>query len=90
MEVFQLYFQGSAGLTEDKDDFKGKLKTTKTPILIISGDHDISFAVENWYPLTKQLPTAQFIVLPQTGHAPQHQHVNLVVNYIHAFLEDTK
>lgn len=90
MDVFQLYFKGSAGLTEDKDNFKGKLKTTKTPILIISGDHDISFAVENWYPLTRQLPTAQLIVLPQTGHAPQHQHVNLVVNYIHAFLEDTK
>lgn len=90
MDVFQLYFTGSAGLTEDKDNFKGKLKTTKTPILIISGDHDISFAVENWYPLTRQMPTAQLIVLPQTGHAPQHQHVNLVVNYIHAFLEDTK
>jgi pimeloyl-ACP methyl ester carboxylesterase len=90
MDVFQLYFKGSAGLTEDKDNFKGKLKTTTTPILIISGDHDISFAVENWYPLTRQMPTAQLIVLPQTGHAPQHQHVNLVVNYIHAFLENTK
>ncbi|SHM75709.1 alpha/beta fold hydrolase [Flavobacterium saccharophilum] len=90
MDVFQLYFQGSAGLAEDKDDFKGKLKTTKTPILIICGDNDISFAVENWYPLTQQLPTAQLIVLPQTGHAPHHQHVNLVVNYIHAFLENSK
>ena len=90
MDVFQLYFKGSSGLTEDKDDFKGKLKTTKTPILIISGDHDISFADENWYSLTRQLPTAQLIVLPQTRHAPQHQHVNLVANYIHAFLEDTK
>ena len=90
MDVFQLYFQGSAGLAEDKDDFKGKLKTTKTPILIICGDNDISFAVENWYPLTQQLPTAQLIVLPRTGHAPHHQHVNLVVNYIHAFLENSK
>jgi len=90
MDIFQLYFKGSAGLTEDKDNFKGKLKTTKTPILIISGDHDISFAVENWYPLTRQMPTAQLIVLPQTGHAPQHQHVDLVANYIHAFLENTK
>ena len=90
MDVFQLYFQGSAGLTEDKDDFKGKLKTTKTPILIICGDHDISFAAENWYPLTRKLQTAQLIVLPQTGHAPHHQHIDLVVNYIHAFLEDSK
>ncbi|OXA79544.1 alpha/beta fold hydrolase [Flavobacterium frigidimaris] len=90
MDVFQLYFQGSAGLTEDKDGFLEKLKTTKTPILIICGDHDISFAVENWYPLTRELPTAQLIVLPQTGHAPQHQHVTLTVNYINAFLENSK
>jgi len=88
MDVFQLYFQGSAGLTEDKENFKEKLKSTKTPILIISGDHDISFAVENWYPLIRKLSTAQLIVLPQTGHAPQHQHVTLVVNYIDNFLQN--
>lgn len=88
MDVFQLYFQGSAGLTEDKENFKGKLESTKTPILIISGDHDISFAVENWYPLTRKLSTAQLIVLPETGHAPQHQHVTLVVNYIDNFLQN--
>ncbi|MBE8725706.1 alpha/beta fold hydrolase [Flavobacterium hungaricum] len=90
MEVFQLYFAGGEGLSEDKDDFRGKLKTTKTPILVISGDHDISFAVENWYPLTRELPTTQLIVLPQTGHAPHHQNVPLVVNYIESFLENTK
>jgi pimeloyl-ACP methyl ester carboxylesterase len=89
MDVFQLYFKGGEGITEDKDNYKTKLETTKTPILIISGDHDISFAVENWYPLTRKLPTAQLIVLPQTGHAPQHQHVHLVVNYIDNFLQNT-
>lgn len=90
MEVFQLYFNGSAGLTEDKEGYKEKLKKVKTPILIISGDNDISFAIENWYPLTRQLPTAQIIVLPQTGHAPHHQEVELVGNYIINFLENTK
>lgn len=88
MDVFQLYFKGGEGMTEDKDNYKEKLETIKTPILIISGDHDISFAVENWYPLTRKLPTTQLIVLPQTGHAPQHQHVNLVVNYIDNFLQN--
>lgn len=90
MEVFQLYFAGGEGAAEDKDNFRDKLKTTKTPILIISGDHDTSFAVENWYPLTRQLPTSQLIVLPQTGHAPQHQNIPLVVNYIDNFLQNTK
>ncbi|MTH16317.1 alpha/beta hydrolase [Flavobacterium sp. LC2016-01] len=90
MDVFQLYFAGGENAAEDKDNYRDKLKTTKTPILIISGDHDTSFAVENWYPLTRQLPTAQLILLPQTGHGPQHEHVDLVVNYINLFLESTK
>lgn len=90
MDVFQLYFAGDEGAVADNDNFRDKLKTTQIPILIISGDHDISFAVENWYPLTKQLPTSQLIVLPQTGHAPHHQNIPLVVNYIHNFLEHTK
>lgn len=89
MEIFQLYFGGGENAAEDKDNYREKLKTTKTPILIISGDHDTSFAVENWYPLTKQLPTSQLIILPQTGHAPQHQNIPLVVNYIENFLENT-
>ena len=90
MEVFQLYFAGGEGAAADQDNYRDKLKTTKTPILIISGDHDISFAAENWYPLTKQLPTSQLIVLPQTGHAPQHQNIPLVVHYIENFLKHTK
>jgi pimeloyl-ACP methyl ester carboxylesterase len=90
MEVFQLYFAGGENAAEDKDDYRNKLKTTKTPILVISGDHDTSFAVENWYPLTRELPTTQFIILPKTGHAPQHQNVPLVVNYIENFLDNTK
>ncbi|SFD09640.1 alpha/beta fold hydrolase [Flavobacterium phragmitis] len=90
MEVFQLYFAGGENAAEDKENYRDKLKTTQTPILIISGDHDTSFAVENWYPLTKQLPTSQLILLPQTGHAPQHQNIPLVVNYIDNFLQHTK
>ena len=90
IEVFQLYFTGGENAAEDKENYRDKLKTTKTPILIISGDHDTSFAVENWYPLTKQLPTSQLILLPQTGHAPQHQNIPLVVNYIDTFLQNTK
>lgn len=88
-EVFDLYFKGGAGYREDKANFREQLKTTKTPILIISGDHDISFAVENWFALNRQLPTAQIIVYPQTGHAPQHQYPELTVNYITNFITQT-
>lgn len=87
-EVFQRYFEGGATAAEDKDGFREMLKTTKTPILVISGDHDISFAVENWYPLTRMLPTTQFIVFPKTGHAPHHQYPEMVANYIESFLKN--
>lgn len=90
MDAFQLYFAGAENAAEDNENYRDKLKTTKTPILIISGDHDTSFAVENWYPLTRQLPTSQLIVLPQTGHAPQYQNIPLVVQYIDVFLQNTK
>ena len=86
MAVFDRYFKGGAAAAEDKQGFREKLKSSEIPILVISGDHDISFAVENWYPLTRQLPTTQLIVLPQCGHAPQHQHPELVCGYIENFL----
>lgn len=87
-DVFQRYFQGGAGVAEDTDGFREKLKATKLPILVISGDHDISFAVENWYPFTRILQATQFIVLPKTGHAPHHQYPELVESYIENFLKN--
>lgn len=85
-EVFDLYFKGGAGYREDKENFRDQLKTTKIPLLVISGDHDISFAVENWFALLRELPTTQIIVFPHTGHAPQHQYPELVARYITDFI----
>lgn len=87
MEVFELYFKGGAGFREDKENFRDQLKTTKTPILIICGDHDISFAVENWYPFTRQLTNAQLITFFKSGHGPQHQYPELTAKYIINFIE---
>lgn len=88
METFQLYFQGGTAAHEDKQDLRSKLSTLRTPILVVCGDHDISFDVSNWYPLIRKLPTAQIIILPKAGHAPQHQHPELVTSYIESFLNN--
>lgn len=85
-DIFQRYFAGGDTFRKDPSGFREKLSTTNTPILIISGDHDISFAVENWFPLVHQLSSAQLIVLPQTGHGPQHQYPEMVAGYIDTFL----
>ena len=73
----------------DTEHVRDALMATSLPVLIISGDHDISFPVENWYGLSGQLPTAQHIVLPSAGHAPHHQYPELAAAYIAAFVRDT-
>lgn len=74
---------------EDKYDTLGKLKESKIPILVFMGDHDICFHVEDWYPLIGKLPSIQLIVMPQAGHAVQHQYPDLVANYITSFINNS-
>lgn len=73
---------------EDKYDILGKLKVSKIPILVLMGDHDICFHVEDWYPIVGKLPLIQLIVMPQAGHAVQHQYPELAANYIAAFINN--
>jgi len=85
-EVFQRYFAGSGPFKEDKLNFRENYKTLKSPVLVISGDHDISFATENWFPLLKNAPTMQHIILNDAGHGPQHQYPEIAAGYINLFL----
>jgi pimeloyl-ACP methyl ester carboxylesterase len=85
-EIFQRYFAISDQLAEDKDNFREAYKTLQTPVLVISGDHDISFAVENWFPLLQNAPTLQHIIFPNTGHAPHFQYPELTTGSIKTFL----
>lgn len=87
MEVFNLYLTGGVAFSEDKPNFREQLKNTKTPLLILCGDHDISFAVENWYPFTRKLTNAQMIIFFQSGHGPQHQYPELSAKYITDFIK---
>ncbi|HET6727225.1 MAG TPA: alpha/beta hydrolase [Nitrososphaeraceae archaeon] len=74
---------------EDKYDILGKLNASKIPILVLMGDHDICFHVEDWYPIVGKLPLIQLIVMPQAGHAVQHQYPDLAANYITAFINNS-
>lgn len=89
-ELFQRYFAASPQLAEDKDNFREAYKTLETPVLVISGDNDISFAVENWFPLLQNAPTLQHIVFPNTGHAPHYQYPEFATGYIKTFLNNIK
>jgi pimeloyl-ACP methyl ester carboxylesterase len=85
-EIFQRYFAITNQLAQDKDNFREAYKTLQTPVLVISGDHDISCAVENWFSLLQKAPTMQHIIFPNTGHAPHFQYPELTTGYIKTFL----
>lgn len=85
-EVFQRYFASNGAIVEDKENFRIAFSTLDIPILVLSGDHDISFATENWFPLLKNAPSLQHIIFPAAGHAPMFQYPELSVKYINSFL----
>ncbi len=63
-----------------------ELKKYTIPTLLIIGDHDICFHVEDWYPLIGNLDSTQVIVMPRAGHAPHHQYPDLVAKYTIDFI----
>ncbi|OOG76848.1 hypothetical protein B0E43_06875 [Algoriphagus sp. A40] len=72
---------------EDTENIRSKINQTKVPLLVLMGDHDISFPVKNWYALVRKLETAQLIVFPMAGHGPQHEFPKLSARYIHHFIK---
>jgi pimeloyl-ACP methyl ester carboxylesterase len=57
-----------------------------TPVLVISGSNDISTPTENWFPIIGKMPRAQLIVLPESGHGPQHQYPEMSARLIADFI----
>lgn len=89
--VFDKMLQSvGADIRTDPEHVRAAIAATTVPILIISGDHDISFPVQNWYALSGELPTAQHIVFPSAGHGPQHQYPEAAAAYITAFIQTTR
>lgn len=84
-EMIQAYIQAATTYHEDAAGRRDKLKGTRTPILVISGDNDISTAVENWFALNRQIPNAHLVVYPEAGHGPQHQYPALAAAQIALF-----
>lgn len=84
---YQRYFAMAGEFKADAAGRRDQLTKSDVPMLILCGDNDPSVPATNWYPLIGKIPRGQIIVLPQAGHGPQHQHIELSVRYIEAFLE---
>lgn len=89
-ELWDNFSIGIGTFIEDKQDTRGELLRTKVPVLVLAGDHDVCFPVEDWFALVRQLPTTQIIVMPKTGHGPQHEYPKLSARYIKNFVKYTK
>lgn len=85
--VWNRYITGGKGFEADTMNVRQQLAKLKTPVLVISGDHEIVFPVANWYALTGQMPNLYLFVLPRAGHGPQHQYPKLCAKYISHFIE---
>jgi len=79
-------YLAAASKVRDDAARREALKHARIPLLVICGDNDISTQAGNWFPLSKELLSAQMLVLPDSGHAPHHQYPQLTARYIVDFL----
>ena len=86
MEAIMQYLAAAKIFHADPAGRRDKLQASQVPMLVLGGDNDPSTQTPNWYPLIGKIPRAQLIVLPESGHAPQHQYPELSAQYIAAFL----
>jgi pimeloyl-ACP methyl ester carboxylesterase len=89
-EKFDNYFKGAEDYQADSYGSRTKLATAPFPILVLSGDHDPSCPIENWYPIIRQWKSAQFHVIGSTGHGVQHEFPIYSVKLINLFLGGLK
>ncbi|MCI1036284.1 alpha/beta fold hydrolase [Pseudomonas putida] len=61
------------------------LKGTTVPVLHLGADHDIVFPVENWYALSRQLPTLTLVSFASAGHGPHMQYPVAAAHHLAAF-----
>lgn len=71
----------------DDGGYRDFLEGAATPILVISGDHDIGFPVENWLSLPRKWRSLFLSVLPHAGNAVHHQYPNLLARVMSCFVD---
>jgi pimeloyl-ACP methyl ester carboxylesterase len=71
----------------DDGGYRDFLERTEIPILVIAGDHDIGFPVENWFNLPRKWRSLFLSVLPHAGNGVQHQYPQLTAHIMRCFVE---
>jgi len=66
-----------------------ELKNIGQPTLVVNGNHDIMIPTINSFTLSQEIPRAQLIVYPDSGHGSLFQFPELFVAHGRMFLDDT-
>ncbi|MBZ4375980.1 alpha/beta fold hydrolase [Corallococcus sp. AS-1-6] len=69
------------------EDHSARLGRIRVPTLIIGGDHDGFFSVEEQRALARAIPGSRYLLYPETGHAPHAERPQRFVNDVHHFLQ---
>lgn len=75
-------------LFHDDGGYRDFLESTPIPILVISGDHEIVFPVENWFDLNREYWSVHLMVFPQMGHGPHHEAPQMCADFIASFVRN--
>ncbi|BAK65747.1 conserved hypothetical protein [Sphingobium sp. SYK-6] len=72
----------------DLAGYRDFLATAGVPILVISGDHEICFPVQNWFALNRVWKSLHLMVMPNMGHGPQHEVPEMTADLIASFVRN--
>jgi pimeloyl-ACP methyl ester carboxylesterase len=78
--------QAVANWGTKRDDAFDYLKTIHQPTLVVNGGDDIIVYTVNSFILQQQLPNAQLILYPDSGHGSQFQYPELFADHVNMFL----
>ena len=65
----------------------GELKRIAQPTLVVNGNRDIMVPTINSFTLSQQIPNAQLIIYPDSGHASHFQYPDLFLAHARLFLD---
>jgi len=63
-----------------------ELKSIVQPTLVVNGNNDMMIPTINSFTLSQNIPNAQLIIYPDSGHASQFQYPDLFLSHPGTFL----
>ena len=68
----------------------GRLKELTLPVLVANGDDDVMLSTASSIRMAEELPNAQLIVFPNSGHGFLFQYPELFADYVNLFLSSNE